>query len=227
LPAGREAGLLVVLSGPSGVGKGSVVARAMATRAGAAAGLRRSVSATTRPPRADEIEGRDYFFRSPEEFRRMVQQRELLEWATYLDHSYGTPQGWVDRQLGAGYDVVLEIEVQGAMQVRQRRPEAVLIYMLPPSWAALQRRLKKRRSESEELQQRRLEVARQEMAHIRDYDYVIVNGRVAAAARTLLAILAAEHARVSRRGTALPPVSGERRGASRSGWERKLGNTNG
>lgn len=206
----RDQGLLVVLSGPSGVGKGSVVAAAMTTRAEGAARLRRSVSATTRPPRADEIEGRDYCFRSPEDFQRMVQQGELLEWAAYLDHRYGTPQGWVDRQLGAGYDVVLEIEVQGAMQVRQRRPEAVLIYMLPPSWAALQRRLKKRRSESEELQHRRLEVARQEMNHIRDYDYVIVNDRVALAARTLLAILAAEHARVSR-----------------GGWERKLGDMDG
>jgi guanylate kinase len=172
----------------------------MVARGAEAARLRRSVSVTTRPPRADEVEGRDYLFCSPDAFRQMARGGELLEWATYLDHSYGTPRDWVDRQLGEGYDVVLEIEVQGAMQVRQRRPQAVLIYMLPPSWAALRRRLRKRRTEGEELQQRRLETARGEMSKIGRYDYVIVNDRVARAARLFLAILSAEHARVARGG---------------------------
>ena len=190
----------MVLSGPSGVGKGTVVSRAMSGRGRAAARLRRSVSVTTRAKRAEEQEGKDYFFVSPEEFQRLATAGELLEWATYLDHRYGTPREWVDQQLAAGYDVVLEIEVAGAMQVRERRPEAVLIYMLPPSRAALRRRLARRRSESPELQQRRLEVAQREMAWVPRYDYVIVNGRVGEAARLLLAILETERCRVGRAG---------------------------
>lgn len=128
----------------------------------------------------------------------MVRDGELLEWASYLDHRYGTPRTWVDRQLAAGYDVVLEIEVKGAMQVRERRPEAVLIYMLPPSWRALRRRLATRRSEEKGMQDRRLAVARQELRHVREYDYVIVNDRVPRAAQRLLAILVAERARANR-----------------------------
>ncbi len=193
-----DSGLLVVLSGPSGVGKGTVVARAMSLRSEGAARLRRSVSVTTRPRRADERDGVDYFFCSSDEFERKVQEGRLLEWAVYLDHRYGTPTDSVDRQLAAGHDVVLEIEVQGAMQVRQRRPEAVLIYMLPPSWRALRRRLQNRKSDSEETQQRRLLVARQEIKRLTSYDYVIVNDRVSKAARALLAILEAERARVER-----------------------------
>lgn len=195
---GRGRGLLVVLSGPSGVGKGTVVANAISARRKGAERLRRSVSVTTRPRRADEEEGRDYFFVAPEEFQRLVAAGQLLEWATYLDHSYGTPREWVDRQLSGGYDVVLEIEVKGAMQVKERRPGAVLIYMLPPSWEALRRRLARRRSESPELQQRRLEVARQEMSVLDSYDYVIANDRVGHAAHLLLCILEAERSRVLR-----------------------------
>ena len=188
----------MVLSGPSGVGKGTVVKQAMARRGAAAARLRRSVSVTTRPRRPGERDGRDYLFVSPQQFKRMVAAGRLLEWAPYLDNSYGTPAEWVDQHLEAGYDVVLEIEVQGAMQVRERRPEAVLIYMLPPSWQALRRRLKRRRSESAELQQRRLEVARQELKRVRKYDYVVVNDRLDRAARTFLTILEAERSRVAR-----------------------------
>ena len=191
-------GLLVVVSGPSGVGKGTVVAKAMSGRGAGAARLRRSVSVTTRSKRAEEKEGRDYFFRLPEKFARMAAGGELLEWATYLGHEYGTPAPWVDRQLEAGYDVVLEIEVQGAMQVRERRPGAVLIYMLPPSWPALKQRLRRRRSESAQIQQQRLEVAREEMKLVTMYDYVVVNDRVESAARRLLAILEAERCRVRR-----------------------------
>lgn len=194
----RSRGLLVVLSGPSGVGKDTVVAAAMGSPRPSAARLRLSVSVTTRPPRPEECEGRDYFFRSPEEFDQMVRAGELLEWATYLDHRYGTPGPWVDSQLGAGYDVVLEIEVKGAMQVRERRPEAVLVYMLPPSWEELCRRLARRRSESEELQRRRLQVAQEELGYLGRYDYVVVNDVVASAADVFLSILEAEHARVSR-----------------------------
>lgn len=191
-------GLLVVVSGPSGVGKGTVVQRAMSGRSATARRLGRSVSVTTRPRRKGEREGRDYFFRSRDEFNRLVAAGGLLEYATYLDHEYGTPGEWVDRELDAGYDIVLEIEVQGAMQVRERRPEAVLIYMLPPSWRALRQRLRLRRREAEEIQRRRVEVAREEIKFVPNYDYVIINDRVSRAARLLLAILDAERARVGR-----------------------------
>lgn len=193
-----EAGLLVVLSGPSGVGKGTVVAHAMSLKSEGAHRLRRSVSVTTRPPRPDEKDGMDYFFCGLEAFEEKVQQGQLLEWATYLDNRYGTPADWVDQQLASGSDVVLEIEVQGAMQVKERRPESVLIYMLPPSWRALRRRLRTRRSESEEIQRQRLAVAREEVKWVSAYSYLIVNDRVPRAARRLLAILEAERARVER-----------------------------
>jgi len=198
---GNGRGLLVVVSGPSGVGKGTVVDAAMARRTEAARRIRRSISVTTRKPRPGEREGVDYFFRSPKQFASMVRRGEMLEHAEYLGHQYGTPADWVDRQLEEGYDVVLEIEVKGAMQVRRRRPDAVLIYMLPPSWQALKRRLAGRRSEDEEVQQARLEVALQEKKQVHRYDYVIVNDRVSRAASKLLAILTAERARVSRMDT--------------------------
>lgn len=196
--AGANTGILVVLSGPSGVGKGTVVGRAMALRDDIAGRVRRSVSVTTRPRRGDERNGRDYFFCTPSEFNQKVRAGELLEWATYLGNSYGTPAAWLDRQLASGYDVVLEIEVQGALQVKQRRPDAVLVYMLPPSWRALRQRLRRRRSESAEVQEQRIAVAREEMRSLREYDYVIVNDLVSRAARRLLTILEAEHARVER-----------------------------
>jgi len=200
LPGGevKGRGLLVVLSGPSGVGKGTVVAHAMSLHSEEARRLRRSVSVTTREMRNGEKPGVDYFFIFPHEFEGMAEAGDLLEWATYLGHDYGTPAAWVDQQLTDGYDVVLEIEVKGAMQVRERRRDAVLIYMRPPSWRALRRRLATRKRESPELQQRRLAVARQEIEHISSYDYVIVNDRVGRAARLLLAILGSERSRVTR-----------------------------
>ncbi len=189
----------MVVSGPSGVGKGTVVDAAMARRTQSARRIRRSISVTTRRPRSGEEEGVHYFFRTAGQFASMARRGELLEHAEYLGHRYGTPRLWVDRQLAEGYDVVLEIEVKGAMQVRKRRPDAVLIYMVPPSWQALRRRLAGRRSEPKEVQEERLKVAREERVFLDRYDYVIVNDRVSRAASTLLAILTAERARVSRR----------------------------
>jgi guanylate kinase len=191
-------GLLIVLSGPSGVGKGTVVARAMSARHDLAARLRRSVSVTTRSPRPGEQDGVDYFFVSPERFDELRDGGALLEWATYLDAHYGTPREWVDQQLADGYDVVLEIEVKGAMQVRGHRPDAVLVYMLPPSWEDLAARLAGRGSDCEETQQRRIAVAHEEVEFVARYDYLIVNDDVDRAAARFLAILEAEHLRISR-----------------------------
>lgn len=187
-----------MLSGPSGVGKGTVVAHAMSSRHAGSKRLRRSISVTTRPRRADERDGVHYFFCTPSEFEQKVRAGALLEHATYLGHNYGTPAVWIDEQLAAGDDVVLEIEVQGAMQVKHSRSEAVLIYMLPPSWRALRQRLRRRRSESEEIQEQRLAVARQEIKHLPEYHYCIVNDRVSRAAGRLTSILEAERCRVER-----------------------------
>ena len=191
-------GLLVVLSGPSGVGKGTVVNAAMRGTAETARRIRRSVSVTTRAPRPGEVDGVDYFFRTPEEFTRLAEAGGLLEWAAYLDHRYGTPREWVDQQLAGGYDVVLEIEVKGALRVRERRAEAVLIYMLPPSWEELRRRLAGRESDDEETQRRRIAVAEEEVKCVSKYDYAIENDVVDRAADRFLAILEAEHWRVER-----------------------------
>ena len=187
-----------MLSGPSGVGKGTVVAHAMSRRNGGGRRLRRSISVTTRPRRTDEQDGVDYFFCNPDDFKQKLQAGELLEHAVYLDHCYGTPAAWVDEQLSAGDDVVLEIEVLGAMQVKQHRTDAVLIYMLPPSWRALRQRLRRRRSESQKIQEERLAVARHEIKRLPEYQYCIVNDRVPKAAGRLLSILAAERSRVDR-----------------------------
>ena len=192
-------GILIVLSGPAGVGKGSILRRA-------AAGLPNlitSVSVTTRAPRRGEEEGREYFFRTPAEFERLVAEDAFLEWAGYLDCRYGTPRAWVLEQLGAGRDVVLEIEVKGAMQVRARFPEAVLVFAVPPSFAELAARLRKRATESEQMLQRRVAAAREELKHVGDYDYAIINDDLEQAAADFTAIVRAEHLRPRR--LALPP----------------------
>ena len=191
-------GRLVVRAGPSGVGTGTVGEAAALVKSETAARLRRSISVTTRAPRPGEQEGVHYFFHTPEQFAQLAENGKLLEWASYLEESYGTPKEWVDRQLSAGYDVILEIEVKGALQVRRRHPEAVLIYMLPPSWEELRGRLAARGSDDEETQQRRIQVACEEITYVQQYDYVIINDVVETAAQRLLGILEAERWRVKR-----------------------------
>jgi len=198
-PAARR-GLLVVLSGPSGVGKDTIFEAARERIAAAVGPVVRSISVTTRRPRPGEVNGEHYHFCSRPEFERRIEAGEFLEWATYIDNYYGTPARWVEEKLTAGWHVCLEIEVRGALQVRSRRPEAILIYVLPASWRELDSRLEKRRTEDPALRRRRMEVARQEIAYLRQYDYCIVNrdGEVARAADQLCAILLAESCRMSR-----------------------------
>ena len=190
-------GLLVVLSGPSGVGKDAMLKRVLPT----VSGLRRSISVTTRPPRPGEQEGREYFFRSDQEFDRMQAAGELLESAQYLDHRYGTPKAWVEEQRRNGASVVLEIDVQGARQVRAAYPEAVLIFVAPPSWEELRRRLQARQTEDEDVMTRRLRTAEAEVQAARDltrvgeFPYVIVNDHLGDAVECLRAIVLAERCR--------------------------------
>ncbi|MBZ5545065.1 MAG: guanylate kinase [Acidobacteriia bacterium] len=183
----RGRGSIIVISAPSGSGKTSLVQRLLAR----VPRLRFSVSYTTRPPRRGEKHGRDYFFVSRREFRRMIAARELLEWATVFGHLYGTSRRQLREAQEAGQDILLDIDVQGHRQVRRRLPEAVSIFVLPPSFQELDRRLRHRHSDSPEVIARRLNDARQEIRHWREYDYLVVNDRLSKAARALQAIVEA------------------------------------
>lgn len=184
-------GLLLVVSGPSGAGKGTVCRELLKKLPG----LRYSISATTRPPRPGEQDGVDYYFVSLEEFERLRQAGELLEWACVYGNWYGTPWRPVVEALGRGEDILLEIDVQGARQVKEKFPEAVTVFLLPPSYQELARRLVGRGTDDADQVSRRLALARQEIAEARHYDYVIVNEEVSLAVAKLEAILVAEKCR--------------------------------
>ena len=169
-----EKGVLLIVSGLSGAGKGTICKRLMEKYPD----FELSISATTRDPRPGEIHGREYFFISKEEFEERIAKDRLLEFARYVDNYYGTPKEWVEEQLSSGKNVILEIELQGAFQVREKIPGAVLIFIMPPSMEELERRLRGRGSETEEQIQKRLARAQEEMEFIDQYDYVIVNEEV-------------------------------------------------
>ena len=178
-------GKLMVISGPSGVGKSTVIGFLMEMRKG----LEFSVSATTRAPRPGETEGKDYFFVSRERFDEMVSNNELLEHATFVGNSYGTPRSQVEDRLNNGITVILDIEVQGAAQVKAAMPEAVTIFLAPPSIEALEQRLRGRGTETEEKILSRLETARKELLLAPNYDYTVVNDDPVRAAEEIRDIL--------------------------------------
>lgn len=184
-------GILFILSGPSGVGKDTVL-RQVLPRLGQ---IRTSVSITTRAQRPGEEPGVDYIFVSSDEFAQLLEKGELLEHAAVHGHFYGTPRAWVMEQLRAGTDVVLEIDVQGAIQVKSLFPQAILIFLAPPSWQELSRRLHGRKTEDEATIHRRLQNARQELARVHQYEYLIINDRLRDAADRLRAIIIAERSR--------------------------------
>lgn len=183
--AGPERGRLLVLSGPSGVGKSSVVAQLRSHRPD----LVFSVSATTRAPRAGEVDGVHYRFVDRAGFESMIARGQLLEWAEFAGHLYGTPVEPVEEALSAGHDVLLEIELQGARQVRDSAPGAIRVFLAPPSWEVLVDRLQGRRTESPEVIERRLATARVELAAEREFDHTVVNASVDEAADAILALL--------------------------------------
>jgi guanylate kinase len=178
---GVEKGKVFVITGPSGVGKGTLIERLL----DAVPGLDLSVSATTREPRAGEVNGRDYHFLTPEEFERRVEAADFLEHATYSGNRYGTLREEVERRLAEGRSVVLEIEVQGARQVRAAMPEAVLIFIAPPGPAALRERLEERGTDSPEAIARRLRTAEIELEAQDEFPHVVVNDEVQKSASEL------------------------------------------
>lgn len=191
----KKRGELIVLSGPSGVGKSTVISELLSSRRD----IYFSVSFTTRQPRVGEEHGVNYNFVAREEFERMIRDNEFLEYAQYVDNYYGTSLKIIEEKLQAGVDVLLDIEVQGAAKVREKCPEAVCIFIIPPSLEELSRRLRKRNTDSEDVIAQRLAKAREECRECTKYDYLVVNDNVMSAAQEILSILEAESCRVNKR----------------------------
>lgn len=186
--------LLLVISGPSGVGKGTLVSRYMERHPESYL----SISLTTRKPRPNEVFGKDYFFVTPEEFRKEIENNNLLEWAQVFGDLYGTPRQPVIDALRSGRDAILEIDVQGGVRVKTCFPDSVLIFVLPPSHEELRRRLTKRGTEDQETLQRRLEVAKVEFQYLKYYDFFLINDLLEVAVSDLERIIFSEKHRVSR-----------------------------
>ncbi len=191
----KQKGQLIVLSGPSGVGKSTVIAELLSARKD----IHFSVSFTTRAPRAGEEDGVNYNFVDRVEFERMIRDGELLEHAEYVGNYYGTSLKVIQEKLAQGVDVLLDIEVQGAAKVRAKCPEAVLIFIMPPSFEELSRRLHGRNTDDEDVINGRLQKAREECQEVKNYDYLVVNDKVPEAAAEIMAILLAEDCRVRNR----------------------------
>ena len=209
-PPGRS-GILFVLSAPSGAGKTSLARNMLATNVG----LVQSVSNTTRAQRSGEQPGRDYHFVLPQDFQQRLAVNDFLEWAEVHGHLYGTSRQQITTATQAGVDVLLVIDVQGAATLRASGVEAVHIFIAPPSWAVLRERLQSRGTETTVLQEQRLSIARQELAHYTAYDYLVINDQLSVATAELNAIITAERHRVTRAGTAmLATLLQEREGLS-------------
>ncbi len=204
----RGQGLLVVISGFSGAGKGTLIKRLIETH-GEDYAL--SVSATTRNPRPGEVDGKDYFFVDKERFQEMIQKDQLLEYARYVDNYYGTPREYVESRMQEGKDVILEIEIQGAMRIKGQYPDAVLIFVTPPSAGELKRRLTGRGTESPEVIRKRLNRAADEAVGVEAYDYILINDDIDHSAELLHKAIQLQHMRTQRKLPFLYEISRELR----------------
>ena len=201
----KNRGLLLVVSGPAGAGKGTICGAFMERHPE----VHLSVSATTRAPRAMEQEGIHYYFLHKQQFEQMIQDGNLIEWAKFCDNYYGTPRAIVEEKLAAGKDVLLEIEVQGAMQVKEKFPEAVLIFVLPPSMEELRSRIIGRGTETMDVINKRMARAEEELNMAQQYDYFILNDVIEDAVNRLESVVQAEKIKISRNLTLLKEVRGQ------------------
>lgn len=201
-----EKGLLIVLSGPSGVGKGTV---RQAIFSKGERDFIYSISATTRKRREGEVDGVDYFFKTREEFEEMIKNDQLLEYTEYVGNYYGTPVDYVQKTIDAGKDIFLEIEVQGAMQVKERMPEGTYIFLTPPDMDELEARIVNRGTDESPVIRQRMEKAIEEIELMRYYDYAVENDTVENAVNKVLAIIQSEHLKVSRLLESKLPNQGE------------------
>ncbi len=191
----NEKGLLVIMSGPSGVGKGTIRKALFEIPKH---NFCYSVSMTTRKPREGEVDGQDYFFVTREEFERRIKENGFLEYAEFVGEYYGTPLDYIEKQMEAGKEVIVEIEVQGALQIQDRIPEAVFVFIVPPSKKALIERLQNRGTDTPEKIKKRVQKAESEYSLAYKYDYIVVNDEVRNAADRIYAIIRAEHAKTER-----------------------------
>ena len=190
----KRRGLLIVLSGFSGSGKGTVVKSLLQKYDNYAL----SISATTRQPRPGEVDGREYFFKTREEFEQMIVEDKLLEHAQYVDNYYGTPESYVTSQLEAGRDVILEIEIQGALKVKEKYPDTLLLFVTPPSAEELKARLVGRGTESMEVIEARMKRAIEEAQYMDSYDYLIINDDIDTCMEEMHQVIKSEHKKVKR-----------------------------
>ena len=191
----KNKGDIFVISAPSGTGKTTLV-RLLLSRFPT---LSFSISYTTRLPRPGEVDGQHYFFVSEKEFKRSIARGEMLEWAKVYGHYYGTPLHFVKEKIAAGKDVILDIDIQGAQEVKKKIPEAILIFIIPPSWEELQRRITNRSTDSLEVIKKRLKAARKEIKVARNFDYIVINDILENALQELTSIIQATKARTNKR----------------------------
>ncbi len=193
--AQNRKGILIVLSGFSGSGKGTIMKELMKKHSDVYA---LSISATTRAPRVGETDGIEYFFKTKEQFEEMIKNEELIEYAQYVEHYYGTPKAYVTEQLEAGKDVILEIEIQGALKVKEKFPDTLLLFVMPPSANELKERLVGRGTEKMSVIESRLHRAVEEAEGIENYDYLVINDKLEECVEQVHSIIENEHVKVSR-----------------------------